>query len=229
MHTLRYWLLILAAFAVASNIPSIAAGRCPHLGSERAALYQHSAFAHGYIHGYEEGFHLGNQDLQLARGARDVSKSDSYRQATVDYRPEFGGREAFRAGYRDGLVVGYTDAFSGHSFRAIDEARIAAARLSSNDPAPDVHHKTRYFELGFMDGYRAGAMQGIGDGRNNVNYRPQQAECSSARDGVSLSEEYCIGYLRGFSFGYSDGYINHDQLAVMNKDARQVVVTAARK
>jgi hypothetical protein len=202
------------------------AGTCPHLESDRGPLYQRSAFAHGYIHGYETGFHVGNQDLQLARGTRDISKSDDYRQAKEESRGEFGPREAFRAGYRDGLVVGYTDATSGHSFRAVDEARIAGSRLEVSKQQANDHQENARFELGFMDGYTAGALQGVGDGRNHSPYRANQAECGK---GTALGESYCAGYSRGFGFGYSDGYINHDELAVINKKAKQALVTAARK
>ena len=209
----------------------ILAATCPHLASERGSLYQHSAFAHGYIHGYEQGFHLGNQDLQLARNARDINRSDLYREAADEYKSGFGARDAFRAGYRDGLVIGYTDATSGHSFRAIDEARIASARL---DAAPEASgHRSgqtgKQFELGFMHGYRAGTLQGVGDGRNRTSYRPAQAECSGAGENVPLGREYCGGYLRGFTFGYSDGYINNDRLVVAPEDSGHTTFKAARK
>lgn len=203
------------------------AAACPHLNSERGPLYERSSFAHGYIHGYELGFHLGNQDLQLARNARDISKSEEYHKATEGYREQSGPRDAFRAGYRDGLIVGYTDAKSGHSFRAIDEARIAATRLDAERVPAKAG--SRNFELGFMDGYRAGTMQGVGDGRNQLTYRPGQAECGNARENASFGESYCVGYLRGFNFGYSDGYINYDELTVATKGSRAPAVTAARK
>jgi hypothetical protein len=206
---------------------AVAGEGCPHLTSERQRLYRQSAFAHGYIHGYEQGFHLGNQDLQLARQARDITKFEEYRQATKDYRSQFGSRNAFRSGYRDGIVVGYTDARSGHTFRAIYEARIAAGsleKLAEAPPEPDQH-----FELGFMDGYIAGTIQGVGDGRNHTNYRPQQAECTRSPERLSLGETYCTGYLGGFRFGYSDGYINNEQLEVGGKDGRHTTLTAAQK
>jgi len=209
----------------------VLAETCTHLKSERAPLYQHSAFAHGYIHGYEQGFHIGNQDLQLARNSRDINRSDLYRQAADEYHTGFGAREAFRAGYRDGLVIGYTDAISGHSFRAIDEARIASVRLDLA-PAADAHRSRetgKQFELGFMHGYRAGTLQGVGDGRNRATYQPAQAQCSAPGEKVPLGEKYCGGYLRGFSFGYSDGYINNDHLVVAPEDTGNVTVKAARK
>jgi hypothetical protein len=206
-----------------------AGASCPHLDSERAALYQRSSFAHGYIHGYEQGFHIGNQDLQLARASRDLTKTETYRKAGEEYRPDFGKRDAFRIGYRNGMVVGYTDAMNGHSFRAIDEARIAAARLENEGVAPyGAAAQNHHFELGFMDGYTAGTLQGVGDGRNRANYQPAQADCGIGR-GQTLGETYCTGYLRGFSFGYSDGYINHPNLIVTTKGAGHPMVTAAKK
>jgi hypothetical protein len=224
-HSFPVFVIVLLVFCSRVSL----AATCPHLTSDRAPLYTQSAFAHGYIHGYEEGFHVGNQDMQLARGTRDVTKSANYRQAGEHYRQEFGARDAFRAGFRDGLVVGYTDATTGHSFRAIDEARIAAGQLVISESQPKASDEMRRFELGFMDGYGAGALQGVGDGRNRANYRPQQAECSNGRDGISLGESYCAAYVRGFGFGYSDGYINYDALTVTHKKARQALVTAAKK
>lgn len=203
------------------------AATCPHLSSERAPLYQRSAFAHGYIHGYEQGFHTGNQDLQLARATRDISKSDEYREAAKDLRLRSEARDAFRAGYRNGLVVGYTDAVSDHSFRAIDEARIAAARLGTESEATNLPKGNLHFELGFMDGYGAGTLQGVGDGRKALNYRPNQAECGN-ESALGLGESYCAGYLRGFTFGYSDGYINHPSLMVTIKPSGQAVVRAKK-
>ncbi len=168
---------------------------------------------------------MGNQDLQLARERRDITKLDEYREASKDYRSQFGTRDTFRAGYRDGMLVGYTDARSGHRFRAVYEARIAATHLEPQVAAEG--SSDRNFELGFMDGYRAGAHQGVGDGRNRNDYRPAQAECT--REGITLGDTYCAGYLRGFPFGYSDGYINHDQLEVGGKGSRQTILTAATK
>lgn len=202
------------------------AADCAHLNSERQALYKQSSFAHGYIHGYEQGFHLGNQDLQLGREHRDITKFEEYREPAKDYRAQYGTRRAFRAGYRDGIVIGYNDARSGHRFRAIYEARIAAGKVNNAAPAskPD-----KSFELGFMDGYRAGTIQGVGDGRNRSSYRPQQVECRGAREGLSLGENYCVAYFGGFRFGYSDGYINNDQLVVGGKDGRETILTAENK
>jgi hypothetical protein len=127
------------------------------------------------------------------------------------------------------MVVGYTDARNNHSFRAIDEARIAASRLDGEGSvafgqAAQNHH----FELGFMDGYTAGTLQGVGDGRNRVNYQPTQADCGIGR-GPTLGETYCAGYLRGFTFGYSDGYINHRNLVVTTKGSGPAMVRAAKE
>jgi hypothetical protein len=221
VHLLSLSALILVA------LPSAAS--CPHLESERAPLYQRSAFAHGYIHGYEQGFHIGNQDLQLARTARDVSKTEIYRKAGEEYRAQFGARDAFRIGYRNGMVVGYTDAMNDHSFRAIDEARIAVAHLDNESVTPyGAAARNHHFELGFMDGYTAGTLRGVGDGRNRVNYQPAQADCGIGRS-PTLGETYCAGYLRGFSFGYSDGYINHRNLVVTTKGSGPAMVRAAKR
>lgn len=205
------------------------AGECQHLTSERGALYQRSAFAHGYIHGYELGFHWGNMDLQLARAPRDIPKSEEYRNGAKEYRAQFGSRNDYRTGYRDGLLVGYTDARSDHAFRAIDEARIATAHLDAKNAAAAGSGSRNHFESGFMDGYHAGALQGVGDGRNRADYRPGQAQCNGAPQGAPLDDAYCGGYVRGFAFGYSDGYINHEELMVAGKGNRQTTLIAARK
>jgi hypothetical protein len=127
------------------------------------------------------------------------------------------------------MVVGYTDSRSGHRFRAIYEARIAAGQLNVLAERVSTGRRDRSFEVGFIDGYRAGTIQGVGDGRNRTNYRPQQVECRGGREGLSLGENYCLGYFGGFRFGYSDGYINNDQLEVGGKDGHQTILTASSK
>jgi hypothetical protein len=101
-----------------------------HLASDSAGtLYARSAFAHGYIHGYEEGFHNGDLDLQLGRDPRDPVASTSYKHAVAAYRRNFGSKPLFKAGFEDGFLAGYSDAFQGLAFRAVGSLRKAAEGL----------------------------------------------------------------------------------------------------
>ena len=74
----------------------------PHFAVPRiSAIVRQSVFAHGYLHGYEEGFHLADVDIQMGRKAREVSKIKRAKNL-AGYRREFGPRSSFESGYRQG-------------------------------------------------------------------------------------------------------------------------------
>src|SRR5438105_11399838 len=62
--------LVLACHLAAAQATKPA---CPHSQDKAAPIYSRSAFAHGYIHGYEDGFHAADQDLHMGRVARGVA------------------------------------------------------------------------------------------------------------------------------------------------------------
>ena len=167
-------------------VSAVCAGQTPadhHVSADPAQrLFRASPFAHGYIHGYEAGFSMGTEDVQMGRGAQEVRKSAEYQSASEGYAAAFGSRESFRAGFRAGLAIGYRDAFSGKEFRALGELRRLATGVEG-EAAVD-----RLYDGGFFAGYRA-ARQEAAD------------QCQKAAAG---RERFCSGFLDGYQLGESD-------------------------
>ena len=179
--------LLFAGAALAQN----ASGTMPdpdyHVTQDPAQrLFRLSPFAHGYIHGYESGFALGDQDVQMGRGDQHIERTGEFKDADRGYRREFGDRESFRSGFRDGLVVGYHDAISGGEFRAFAELRRLATGLESSLVGNAVDQT---YDGGFLAGYTA-ARQG------------QLDDCRSPN--TAAKAHFCSGYLDGYDLGHSD-------------------------
>jgi hypothetical protein len=156
-----------------------------HEGSDPAsALYRQSVFAHGYIHGYEAGFHLADDDYQMGRGLRDVPELKQFKEADEGYRDSFGNKEDFKRGYREGMRAGYDDSFHNRPFRAVSAARLASEGLVA-DGKVDWN-----FESGFVDGFQA-AEAGA----------PQSCFGQKSRPAARMSAAYCDGFNRGIQFG----------------------------
>ncbi|HMK28956.1 MAG TPA: hypothetical protein VK473_04665 [Terriglobales bacterium] len=180
-----------------------------HVTTDRASAFlQQSAFAHGYMHGYEEGFHVADSDLQMYRDFRDVKAMGKYRKA-LGYRAEYGDHHRFEFGYREGFRVGYFDGYAGRRFRAVEEVRRAAGDLLDRH---DGNHRPAYtFDEAVMSGYLSGRSQGLHDGREASGYRPAAGDCKSAIGSLHASDgtpEYCDAFRRGYQIGYADGYTN---------------------
>lgn len=75
--------------------------------------------AHGYQHGYEDGFHRGEWAHQMFDHPPAIKKQSDWKHADRGYEPAMGEREEFRRGYRKGYEQGYEDAYSGHPFQAL--------------------------------------------------------------------------------------------------------------
>lgn len=201
--------VMLWILAVAWPLTAIAAD--PHLAIDRArALYNKSAFLHGYMHGYEEGFHCADLDLQMARGFRDVRSSRQYNKP-LGYHSAFGDKRLFETGYRKGFLVGYTDGYAGRSFRAVALVRQAAGNLlDKGDPQlkPD-----KIFDEGLLKGYESGQSQGLQDGRAAAGFRSPSVACDVPFPGSNspFQAEFCDAFRRGYLVGYSDGYTNQQQ------------------
>jgi hypothetical protein len=165
-----------------------------------AVLYRQSAFAHGFIHGYEDGFHEGDQDYQLARTPRELKSMSEFHSADVGYRSEYGDKELFRAGYREGLDSGYQDAYRGRAFRAISVGRAISEHLTQ---ATDRHS----FELGFTGGYRSVRLAAAGGTASSTGDRNDCDPGGGGPGRQQLSSDFCRGYLQGLSFAhfYEDG------------------------
>lgn len=179
----------------------------PHDGhmNEGAAqqLYRRSVFAHGYIHGYEGGFHQGDFDFQTGRDPRDIKRLREYRAADSGYQRVFGNRDQFRAAYRKGFATGYADALAGREFRAVAAARHAANGLLEAQHASS----DSTFDRGFRQGYEAGQAHGDHAVRDHVSYNSAPSTCGvTAPPPPGQPQDFCDGYARGYPMGYDDGY-----------------------
>ncbi len=179
---------------------------------KKTDLFVKCAFAHGYMHGYEEGFHTGDLDLQMGRPFRDVKANERFKKPN-GYKSQFGSRSVFDAGFRKGLLVGYTDAFAGRNFRAVQLFRETAA-IPTVRPGED-----RDFDNAFMQGYETGQKKGLEDGRSSAaeNSAPQQCQEQVVAKGGSGEPKanYCEAFRGGYQLGYSDGFTNQRDARVL--------------
>lgn len=173
--------LALAAGAPAAEAPDY------HITADPAQrLFRASPFAHGYIHGYEYGFALGDEDIQIGRGAQDVRRTEAFRDADGGYHKGFGNRESFRWGFRAGLAIGYRDALFGGEFRALGELRRLASGL----------HGGLLFDVGdtpYDGGFRAGYSAARQEATNDC-----ESEVAATR------ERFCAGFFAGYELGEAD-------------------------
>lgn len=79
---------------------------------------QGSPFTHGFIRGYEQGFHAADLDFHVGRTDRKLDTFPEYRKATSGYREGLGNRNSFQQGYRLGFAEGYDDSFHSRHFSA---------------------------------------------------------------------------------------------------------------
>ena len=180
--------VLFTAFVVSLLAPVAMAQRADRhmLSDDAQSLYRRSAFAHGYIHGYEEGFHCANLDWHMGRSRSDVTRE--LRVTKVDkrhifYTDSFGDKKSFMKGYDQGYSQAYNDVFEGKSFSAVGEARAAAAGLHGG-LAPD-----RTFDDGFVAGVSAA----------------RDGQATAASD-VSAATQWCIQNVQTAKGNYCDGY-----------------------
>ncbi|HWR37279.1 MAG TPA: hypothetical protein VN622_15570 [Clostridia bacterium] len=189
-------------------LPCSVAQEDSHLTLDPASpIYRRSAFAHGYIHGYERGFHFGDLDLHMGRDARDVQKIKDFKAAHSHFQSNFGNRNLFDRGYEQGFRVGYLDSRGGREFRAARESRGLVRELAgvTGDPTrPDSN-----FDQAFFAGYNRGRDVGLNDGRAAANFRPEGATCEAPQQvQQDTANPYCRAFALGYELGYSDGYNN---------------------
>lgn len=186
---------LLLALGVGSALAADDCGAGP-----AADLVRRSTFAHGYLHGYEAGFHAGDADfhavrMRTPRQLREINRP-------VGYQPEFGPRESFRSGFHEGFLAGYEDSIAGRDFRGFQ----IAADFADSDPS-----FPKDFDLGVAEGYREGERLGSEDLQADSDFDPEQAACPAKpdRDGPlpAYSEAYCSGYVSGYRLGYRDGFL----------------------
>jgi hypothetical protein len=166
-----------------------------HARDAAAPLLTRSAFAHGYLHGYEEGFHAADQDIHTGHTYMLVRAPE--RKMRTAYKRQFGDRELYLAGFREGARAGYDDSISGRAFRAIGELRTASASLN---PSPHDHS----FDRAFADGYFAGRSFGRSDAQPLTDFNFVGAICRASKRAPN-GADYCDAYARGYRVGYGDG------------------------
>lgn len=187
-----------------------------HLDLEPArALYQASAFLHGYLHGYQQGFHCADQDIHMGRPPRPLEKLEH--PGSKEYRPRFGDRQLFLRGFKAGLSVGYADGMRGSEFRAIAQGRMLARELEVTDLLPPAQRKL--FEVGVAHGYESGLRQGLLDARTQSPYPADLARTASHISGPLSGPDHKLGFTLGYRLGYDDGYLNQSSGAADEKFA----------
>jgi len=169
------------------------------------ALLLNSSFAHGFRHGYDEGFRVGDLDIQMGRSLRLATTQGQFRQAGHEYKSAFGNKQSFQHGYEAGFKDGYSDAMSGLAYRASERARTAAVGLS-DALAPS---RRPYFDEGFTSGYRSAQSSDAPKMTLSTDYVQQYCE----RTLLGLHPvEYCSGFSRGFVFATSETSMTTDPL-----------------
>lgn len=205
--------LLVVTFSLASTFAMAQASNANHsadwhLSSAGAkAFFTRSCLAHGYMHGYEEGFYQGDMDLQFGRHFQSFKNQVRFRKVR-GYQAEFGERKNFSKGYRKGYAVGYIDAFSGRSFRAMQ-----LVEQAKSDGKPDAEARPdEHFDEVFLQGYELGQKAGLQDGRSATPVLAvDPKDCGQKRNGGEA--DYCDAYQSGYRLGYSDGFANQRERA----------------
>ncbi len=205
---------MIRTFSLAVCLLVISAGHLsatdPHLTNDPASsLYKSSSWAHGYIHGYEWGFHFGNRDLHMAARARDARKLKEYKEAAKAFHQEDGNKQDFEKGYQSGFEVGYSDGILGESFRAAESAR----KFVSESPATP--GASRDFDSGMQMGYGMGRTIGARDGRADLDFSDGH-DCP-----INRPQSQCSGFKLGYRWGYLDGYNNQRRPDAQQREARR--------
>ena len=146
---LLFPVLVLCALAPAQNLGKQPDASERHTTSDPGSdLYRRSAFAHGFIHGYEQGFHLADLDYHVGRTDRKLAELRAYREAP-GFRSSFGEKKTFQRGYREGFQQGYDDSIHSRRFRVEIAGQIVA------DGLKDFAGSSQEFDAGFTAGYLA--------------------------------------------------------------------------
>ncbi len=159
------------------------------------ALFLDSAFAHGYRHGYDQGFHLADLDVHMGRSSQQMTKRQ-FRQASREFNKSFGSKNLFEQGYQVGLSAGYQDSFAGREYQASERAKLAASGLEDALPPS----RRQYFDDGFAGGYASARVQSVPSKGMTLDYLVQYCQETLL---ASHPPEYCSGFSRGFVFGSS--------------------------
>lgn len=158
-------------------------------------LYSSSAFAHGQRHGYEDGFHQADEDLQMGRPPRDLRKPVSVKQS--GFEKSFGDRRRFERGYRAGYVRGYDDSAHDRPFAPLTDAMsldLGRLLLLAPQDWPD-------FDRGFEAGYEQKVSHEL-DADLDKEERSISDQCAASSGGGFAA---CLGLRWGSDFAKHSG------------------------
>ena len=176
-------------------------------GDSAAPLYHVSVFAHGFIHGYEDGFRIADQVYQLGMAPASPESYPQYKDATSHYDSSFGPKDRFKTGYREGFRAGYGDSLQNRRFRAVDAARASSGGITGNSGSA--------FDIGFEGGFRAAAAA-------NAEDAALPCDAQTANNQRMIKAGYCEGFARGVRFWQAAA-------APPSNEGAQDVETAARR
>jgi hypothetical protein len=168
-------------------------------------VYCTSAFAHGHRHGYEEGFHAGDEDYHLRHSPNPTGKSSKQN----GYKHEFGDKKIYMRGFAIGFRAGYADSYSGQGFRSTEEI----SRLEMEIPTPIdprvAKVMSNYVSREEALSFDTGAEQGYKDGYSSAEattFAPGLGELASEKCEAEHENQpaFCGGYATGFLLGKDD-------------------------
>jgi hypothetical protein len=167
-------------------------------------VYGLSAFAHGHCHGYEEGFHAGDEDYHLRHVPNPTGRSSKLN----GYKREYGEKKSYMHGFSIGFQAGYADSYSGQPFRSSQEIADfefdvprpidpRAAKIMSNY----LPHMQLPFDQGAEEGYKDGFSSS-----EATTYAPGLGEQATVRCEAEHKDQpaFCSGYSIGFLLGKDD-------------------------
>src|SRR4051812_30077217 len=151
-------------------------------------VYVNSAFAHGHRHGYEEGFHAGDEDYQLRRPVALQQKLPKDR----GYRKEFGDKDSYMRGFETGFRAGYADSYSGKAFRLVRWSGSVSTKIEKTT--------AQGFDQGIAAGYTAGFKN-----VDSIADEPGVAESATWRCRQEQhAENFCSGFGSAYVLGRAD-------------------------
>jgi hypothetical protein len=176
-------------------------------------VYLNSTFAHGHRHGYEEGFHAGDEDYHFRRQVGFPPKLPR----SKGYQSTFGDKKSYLQGFETGFRAGYADSYSGRAFRATASLVAAEAALTTPSSLKESAHE---FDLGVAEGYRAGFANA-----DHIADAPGIAQSAAWRCHQDAhGDSYCNGYGTGYAMGREDSrsvtLIQKTQPSTLAKNSR---------
>ncbi|MCU1284655.1 MAG: hypothetical protein JWO13_1005 [Acidobacteriales bacterium] len=178
-----------------------------HITQDSArSVYTFSAFAHGHRHGYEEGFHFGNEDYHLLHSP-DANKKVA---RVTGYRHEFGDKKSYMQGFASGYRAGYADSYSGQAFRSTQEltdlaAQVAPDAISQTPAVPRRSYLPKMTTYSFDAGVGRGYQDGFSSAESTA-YAPGLGQLATAKcEAEHMAQpDFCGGYGAGFLLGKDD-------------------------